>query len=467
MTTPQSTYQQIALELIQSSAPESVSLHQVYTAVEESVAFDDGDLKPPMLKGEPVAEPGWKRNVRNALQTMKDAFEVVNASHDQWRLPTPNPDTELLASQAWPKVKAAAGVAKDDGTGFSSEVKEVRYRIVDVGDSKITINRIDANKPETISETEVTKAIGRINAAGGATGRRTLHYTVAKETAIVFLHPDLEWDNSGDNICVVDGEPNFKTWAFLCNPDIYDIQNAIHDLEEDTWTVANSDVRAGDRVAIWQAKGSGEHRGIVSLGVVQTDPEEFQEPEESKSYWKAGGIPEVSRRVWIRYVTRPGLPLWLENDESGLLSELNVARATGGTVFHVTPVQWERLEEILQWSESANIPPDIEEAAEGRVKLRKHKVRERNTRLVKAKKELVLKQTGKLACEVCGFDFLKTYGKLGAGFIECHHGVPLAELESGSVTRLSDLHLVCANCHRMLHRNNTMSVVELRALIAK
>ena len=59
---------------------------------------------------------------------------------------------------------------------------------------------------------------------------------------------------------------------------------------------------------------------------------------------------------------------------------------------------------------------------------------------------------GALRCEGCGFDFAATYGELGHGFAECHHVVPLADLRAGSRTRLSDLVILCANCHRMIHR---------------
>src|SRR5262249_12330859 len=42
----------------------------------------------------------------------------------------------------------------------------------------------------------------KLNAAGGATGRRTLHYTVAKEIPLVFLHPSLRWSEDGNTILV-------------------------------------------------------------------------------------------------------------------------------------------------------------------------------------------------------------------------------------------------------------------------
>lgn len=103
---------------------------------------------------------------------------------------------------------------------------------------------------------------------------------------------------------------------------------------------------------------------------------------------------------------------------------------------------------------------------EGRIIERLHKIRERNSRLVDKKKKQVLAEFGRLKCEVCGFDFAERYRDIGNGFIECHHNVPLSTLETPR-TKLSDLSLVCSNCHSMLHRARPwMAVQELkRALV--
>ncbi|MFF3657665.1 HNH endonuclease [Streptomyces olivochromogenes] len=90
-------------------------------------------------------------------------------------------------------------------------------------------------------------------------------------------------------------------------------------------------------------------------------------------------------------------------------------------------------------------------APEGRLLLRRHRARERNGGLRKKKIESVLRRGGTLACEACGFDFEEVYGDRGAGYVECHHVVPLHEAGEGK-TKLSDLALICANCHRMIHR---------------
>lgn len=54
------------------------------------------------------------------------------------------------------------------------------------------------------------------------------------------------------------------------------------------------------------------------------------------------------------------------------------------------------------------------------------------------------------ACKICGFDFEKTYGPLGKGFIEVHH---IESVKTLAVTDPEkDLIPVCSNCHSMLHR---------------
>jgi 5-methylcytosine-specific restriction enzyme A len=114
------------------------------------------------------------------------------------------------------------------------------------------------------------------------------------------------------------------------------------------------------------------------------------------------------------------------------------------------------------WLE-ADTSQDLQEAPEGRLLTRKHLVRERNRKLVEAKRKQALKRHGRLACEVCKFDFSVRYGQRGKGFIECHHTRPVAGLASGQKTHVDELALVCANCHRMIHRRKPwLSVAELR-----
>jgi 5-methylcytosine-specific restriction protein A len=107
-----------------------------------------------------------------------------------------------------------------------------------------------------------------------------------------------------------------------------------------------------------------------------------------------------------------------------------------------------------------------ENAKEGKVLYKMHKVRERDRTLVAKKKAKVLTMSGKLECECCGFDFEEMYGELGKGYIECHHIVPLNKFNDAKVTKLEDLALVCSNCHRMLHSKiSEISIFDLRKML--
>ena len=130
--------------------------------------------------------------------------------------------------------------------------------------------------------------------------------------------------------------------------------------------------------------------------------------------------------------------------------------------------------EALVGTQGRSLPasdlPDIESVVlgrEGALKLVTHLRRERDARLVSAKKDDVLRRLGALSCEACGFVFEAAYGDLGSDFCEVHHRTPLASAGESVSTSLDDLAIVCANCHRMLHRSQPMlSVEELAKVVA-
>ncbi|WP_105175256.1 HNH endonuclease [Pseudoalteromonas sp. T1lg122] len=101
-------------------------------------------------------------------------------------------------------------------------------------------------------------------------------------------------------------------------------------------------------------------------------------------------------------------------------------------------------------------------STEGRVYYSLHKRRERDSLAPLEKKRLTFEETGDLCCEVCGFSFYETYGKRGFMYAECHHKNPLADISKDSVVNTSsdDLAIVCANCHRMIHRNRPWLTID-------
>lgn len=126
---------------------------------------------------------------------------------------------------------------------------------------------------------------------------------------------------------------------------------------------------------------------------------------------------------------------------------------------------------VLDLPES-EAPPDydsdeITEAPEGKVFTRLHRYRERNRGLVETRKNAALRASGRLECEACAFDFAIAYGERGRGFIEAHHTKPVHTLSEGDRTRLEDLALLCANCHRMVHASQPwLTLDQLRATLS-
>jgi hypothetical protein len=108
-------------------------------------------------------------------------------------------------------------------------------------------------------------------------------------------------------------------------------------------------------------------------------------------------------------------------------------------------------------------------AAEGKRLLCLHRRRERKPGLARAKRREVLKQTGRLACAACDGDYEETYGPGAFRVFEVHHLNPFEELKDvETITTLDQLALVCANCHRVLHRTRPpLEIGELRTRLGR
>jgi Predicted restriction endonuclease len=109
-------------------------------------------------------------------------------------------------------------------------------------------------------------------------------------------------------------------------------------------------------------------------------------------------------------------------------------------------------------SSSENLSSPTETAEyEDTSKRRKHERIERNPRLV----SLAKKYHGH-TCQICSMNFEQIYGEVGKGYIEAHHLVPLAEIKNQKIALdpKVDFTVLCANCHRMVHRLENPANVE-------
>lgn len=105
---------------------------------------------------------------------------------------------------------------------------------------------------------------------------------------------------------------------------------------------------------------------------------------------------------------------------------------------------------------------DDESFPEGKLVERRHRSRERNSRLANlAKSEFRARNDGKLFCEACNWPQSKKDlpSPLEDCIIEAHHDVPLSSSCHAGETKISDLKMLCPNCHRALHRERPWKTV--------
>ena len=116
---------------------------------------------------------------------------------------------------------------------------------------------------------------------------------------------------------------------------------------------------------------------------------------------------------------------------------------------------------MLNENENILLESTVDEYGEGKRQLKQHIVRERNPMLVQAaKKKFKQEHSGKLFCEICGFDFFSTYGDIGEDYIEVHHKKPVSKMKEGEKTKIQDVAVVCSNCHKIIHRKKPWLTVE-------
>lgn len=97
--------------------------------------------------------------------------------------------------------------------------------------------------------------------------------------------------------------------------------------------------------------------------------------------------------------------------------------------------------------------PEEQKWVEGSQKRANHLKRERSRTASTAKRDAFRSEHGRLFCESCGLDPVDAYGGIeGEACIEVHHIVPITERAGEHEVRLEDLQLLCANCHRIVHR---------------
>ena len=117
----------------------------------------------------------------------------------------------------------------------------------------------------------------------------------------------------------------------------------------------------------------------------------------------------------------------------------------------------------------AEVSDNVTTPAETLVEIRRYRLHARIERNPRAVREA--KRHHGTRCQVCGMSFTDVYGLIGEGFIEAHHLRPIASLEEGVPVKYdvsTDFAVLCANCHRIIHRTqNPSDIAALRQALVR
>jgi hypothetical protein len=131
-----------------------------------------------------------------------------------------------------------------------------------------------------------------------------------------------------------------RHWILQGNPDLYDLDGALAELDEISWRVHQhtAEIRRGDLVLIWR---SGSEAGVVAIGRVLDDPSLSAQPEREHRFELAGEAAEATRcPIAVRAVD------WIPKARVQALPEMAdhlIVTAPRATVYPLDEAQWAAL----------------------------------------------------------------------------------------------------------------------------
>jgi len=252
-------------------------------------------------------------------------------------------------------------------------------------------------------------------------------------------------------------------WIFQGNPEVFKIDEYLaHYPMLIYWRVPQypSRVMVGDRAFIWRA---GPESGVVASGRVVEAPvkkSEVAHPEAlNNDLWVVAPVADNDElKVGIaldsiRLSAAEGMVLRSVVKNDPLLKKNKIIRMANETVFFLDEHELKRIEELWGSAYEPEPEPSNASATEGQSHLRAHRRRERSRFLVKKKLEEFRRLHGSLHCEVCavaevGGPYPPAFA---ARIFEVHHTSPLSRASTPCQTTLTDLAVLCANCHSAVH----------------
>lgn len=162
------------------------------------------------------------------------------------------------------------------------------------------------------------------------------------------------------------------------------------------------------------------------------------------------------------------LESWLLDNSQELRDIVLKHKSDSGDEILIRNAFYKASEQDILLSEEFGLDANDLKFREGKEKLRIHLIKERNHHLIKFAKQSWL-DTGKgnIICSICSFSFADIYGKVGEGYIEAHHTMPVSEVTKNTIVKIADLAPVCSNCHRIIHRYRPWLSVEAMKMIVR
>jgi 5-methylcytosine-specific restriction protein A len=230
-----------------------------------------------------------------------------------------------------------------------------------------------------------------------------------------------------------------------------------------SWSVGrNRNIRPGDRVFL--ARVGREPRGIIASG--HATSEVYEDRHWQKERRRLG---RKNLYVDVRFDE------FLNPDEDtilgrsvltrGVFKKMNWSpRASGARIPDDVAVKLEEVWTRLTRRKVAMQPCAEPRAIEGIRREARVYVRGRSRKL----RDLALEKA-RGVCEACGVNFAALLSGKGARVLQVHHRKQLAASDSPQVNRLSDLAVLCANCHILVRMDprRALPVEKLRAMLRK
>ena len=251
-----------------------------------------------------------------------------------------------------------------------------------------------------------------------------------------------------------------NAYLYAWNPnkwDWSDQQNAIYRVNNGEqydmyWSCGNTKrIEIGDQFFLMRL--GVEPKGIIACGYVSSEP--YPLPHWDKQKEQAG---ETALRTDLLFKALSDAPIISLSDLQDKYP--HYSWTPQGSGISIPEDIAEELFALIQGNTNVGFAPsarnEIKLYVEGKLRKTANQTYDRNP----TARQACIDHYG-YDCAVCGFNFEKAYGTVGAKYIEVHHLKQIADIGGEYlIDPIRDLRPVCANCHHTLHKTRPPICIE-------